>query len=223
MPAAVGNKVLFSGGYAGFCGLSAWGTTVDIYDLTTNAWLTASLSGIKRSGHAAVTINNKVYFSGDETWPGNLVPGTWYVSNTIDIYDEATNSWSVSYLTEGKLGHAGVAVNDKIFWAGGETGYFPSITSSCSVEIRNVSNGSVSIQQLSKPGWRTGVVKNNQIIFYPGDDKFDVYDVATDKWSIGVLPVKVLGASIISVNNTIYLAGGQVNGILSDKVWRLEF
>ena len=56
-----------------------------------------------------------------------------------------------------------------------------------------------------------------------GDDKFDVYDVATDKWSIGVLPVGVLRASIISVNNTIYLAGGVVNGILSDKVWKMEF
>jgi N-acetylneuraminic acid mutarotase len=223
VPAAVGNKVLFAGGDAGFCGTWARGTTVDIYDLTTNAWSSTSLSSVRRGGHAAVTVNNKVFFSGGETWPDNPVPGSWYVSSTVDIYDEASNSWSISSLSEGKLGHAGVVANDKIFWAGGKTGYFPNITSSCKVEIRNVSNGSVSIQQLSKPGPRTGVIKNNQLIFYAGDDKFDVYDVATDKWSIGMLPMSVSGASIISVNNTIYLAGGAANGVLSYKVWKLEF
>jgi len=30
-------------------------------------------------------------------------------------------------------------------------------------------------------------------------------------------------ASIISLDNTIYLAGGFVNGVLSNKVWKLEF
>lgn len=223
VPAAVGNKVLFAGGDGGFCGTWARGTTVDIYDLTTKAWSTALLSSVKRSGHAAVTVNNKVCFSGGETWPDNPVPGSWYASNTVDIYDDASNSWSISSLNEGKLRHAGVAVNDKIFWAGGSTGYFPSIAGSCSVEIRTVSNGSVSIEQLSKPGGRKGVVKNNQIIFYDGYDEFDLYDVATDKWSIGVLPVGVLGASIISVDDTIYLVGGAVNGVLNDKVWKLEF
>jgi hypothetical protein len=31
------------------------------------------------------------------------------------------------------------------------------------------------------------------------------------------------GAAIISVNNTIYVAGGKVNGAFSDQVWILEF
>ncbi|MGE5106935.1 MAG: hypothetical protein ACM3H8_05295 [Sphingobacteriales bacterium] len=33
---------------------------------------------------------------------------------------------------------------------------------------------------------------------------------------------EIYGASIISVNNTIYVAGGYVNGILSNQVWKLE-
>jgi len=221
-PAAVGDKVLFSGGDPGFCGAWARTTTVDIYNHTTNTWSTAPLSDVKRGGHAAVTINNKVYFSGGESWTANPVSGSWYASSTIDIYDDATASWSTSYLTEGKLGHTGVVVKDNIFWAGGTTGASPSITGSCNVEIKNVNTGAVSIQKLFQPGYRTGVVKNNQIIFYGGDYKFDVYDVTTDRWSIAVLPIKLLAASIISVNNTIYLAGGSVNGVLSNKVWKLE-
>jgi len=50
-----------------------------------------------------------------------------------------------------------------------------------------------------------------------------VYDIATNTLSIGVLPVTIEAASIISLNNTIYLAGGLVNGALSNQVWKLEF
>ena len=72
------------------------------------------------------------------------------------------------------------------------------------------------------------VVKDNKILFLrngdlEGSDKFDVYDVVSNTWSIGVLPYKIGGASIISVNNTIYVAGVSINGVLSNKVWKLEF
>ena len=72
------------------------------------------------------------------------------------------------------------------------------------------------------------VVKDNKILFLrngdlEGSDKFDVYDVVSNTWSIGVLPYKIGGASIISVNNTIYVAGVSINDDLSNKVWKLEF
>lgn len=214
-PAVVGNKVLFAGGDAGFCGSWARSTTVDIYNLSTNSWSVTSLSTVRRSLHAAVTLGNKVYISGGESWPPNPVPGTWFASNKIDIYDNVSNSWSTGTLTQGKYDHAGIAVNDKIFWAGGYTGSYPNITGSCSVEIHNVNTGNVSIQSLSKPGRRTAVLKNNQIIFNDGTIKFDIYDTSTNTWSIGVLPI-MNGGSIISVNNTLYL-------VTEDKVYKMEF
>ena len=73
------------------------------------------------------------------------------------------------------------------------------------------------------------VVKDNKILFLRQDDsmgdsdKFDVYDIISNTWSIGVLPYKIGGASIISVNNTTYVAGVSINGVLSNKVWKLEF
>ncbi|MEJ7589690.1 MAG: kelch repeat-containing protein, partial [Ferruginibacter sp.] len=225
-PAAVGNKVLFAGGEGGFTGGWPRGSRVDIYDLTTNAWSTHSWSEVKRGGHSAVTVNNKVYFAGGEGWPANPVMGTWYCSNRIDVYDNATNSWSTSSLSEGKLGHASIAVDNKIYWAGGYTGTSHPVTRSCTVEIRDVVTGASSIQYLSKPNdWLSAVTKDNKIIYYSSNSStmFDIYDIATNTWAIGVLPVSMQGASIISVNNTIYLAGGKVNGVLSDKVWKLEF
>ena len=54
-------------------------------------------------------------------------------------------------------------------------------------------------------------------------NKFDIYETTTNTWSIGVLNQNIEGASIISVNNTIYVAGGVVNGVMSNQVWKLEF
>jgi N-acetylneuraminic acid mutarotase len=72
------------------------------------------------------------------------------------------------------------------------------------------------------------VTKNNKILFFasvgaPTQSTLDMYDIATNTWSIVVLPATIEGASIISVNDTVYIAGGKVNGVLSDKVWKLEF
>jgi len=220
VPAVVGNKVLFAGGDAGFCGAWARTTTVDMYDLTTNSWTAASLSTVRRGEHAAVTLNNKVYISGGESWPANPVPGTWFASNTVDIYDYSTNSWSTSTLSEGKFGHGAAAFNDKVFWAGGTTGSYPNLTPSCNVDIKNVKTGEVSIQKLSSPGGGAAVIKNNQVIFYSGGDRFDLYDVATDKWSIVVLPAGFSGGTMISMNSTIYIISYTDSAV---KVWKLEF
>jgi N-acetylneuraminic acid mutarotase len=221
VPALVGNKVLFAGGDGGLCGEWARTTTVDMYDLTTNNWTTASLSTVRRHGHAAVTLNNKVYISGGESWPANTFPGTpWFASNTVDIYDYATNSWSTSTLSEGKYGHGAAALNDKVFWAGGTTGSYPNLTASCNVDIKNVKTGEVSIQKLSSPGGGAAVIKNNQVIFYSRGDRFDLYDVATDKWSIGVLPAGFSGGAIISINSTIYIISYTGSAV---KVWKLDF
>lgn len=55
------------------------------------------------------------------------------------------------------------------------------------------------------------------------NNEFDIYDIASNSWSIGVLPFNIQRASIISVNNVIYIAGGLINGVESNKVWTLEF
>jgi N-acetylneuraminic acid mutarotase len=231
--AAVGNKVLFAGGDGGFSGVGRE-TRVDIYDLNTNSWSTASLSQWKRGEHSAVTINNKIYFAGGETW--NLNNNYyWYASNKVDIYDNATNTWTTSSMQEGRLNFASVAEGDKIYWAGGGTGSGTSFYTSCSVEIMDVATGHSSLTYLSRPvswfidGGQNAVVKDNKIIFlrlHETDDrnKFDVYDMVTNTWSIGVLPQPIPSeASVISVNNTIYVAGGYINGTASNQVWKLEF
>ena len=125
-----------------------------------------------------------------------------------------------------KKEYSSIAVNDILYFAD-ESSTNPQPT--CSVETLNTNKGVRTLMNLSMPiEMLYAVVKDNKILFLrSGDladsDKFDVYDIASNTWSIGVLPYKIGGASIISVNDTIYVAGISINGVLSDKVWKLEF
>lgn len=213
--AAVGNKVFFAGGNYGMYAVN----TVDIFDLTSNTWSTSHLS-TPRNYVTAVSTNNKVYFAGGDDWIGP-------VSNRIDIYDNTTGGWSTSTLQVPRSSHAAIAVNDILYFAGGPTSRDGQRT--CSVETWNLNTGARTLMYLSSPppGFLKAVAKNNKLLFFEDDgateSRFDMYDIDTNTWSIVVLPAPIEGASIISVNNTIYVAGGRVNGVLSNQVWKLEF
>ena len=224
---AAGAKVLFAGGVHAENGYWSGATTftdrVDIYDASSNTWTVSSLSNNMRVGMSAVTVANKIYFAGGT--------GYWSVFDygptaKIDIYDASTNLWSTSSLITGRGGLAGIAVNNNIYWAGGEI-YQVLPDTINEVEIRNVSTLNTSLDCLFQPNsYFNAVAKNNKIVFFTGtgaqQNKFDIYDTGTNSWSIGVLPNNVRGA-IISVNNIIYIAAAVIDGNLSNQVWKLEF
>ncbi|HEX6846201.1 MAG TPA: hypothetical protein VF144_04450 [Chitinophagaceae bacterium] len=211
--ATCGNKVFFTGGNQGI----NVPNTVDIYDLTTNSWSAAALSSA-RNFITAISSGNKVYFTGGDPW---LAP----VSNAIDIYDHVTNTWSTSTMQLPRVFHAGVVSNDVLYLAGGQS------SALCSVETWNTITGERTVMQLFGPAsWATyqaqnAVIRNNKIIYLRhggGSDatKFDIFDIQTNLWSIGLLPQQIPDrALVISVNNVVYIAGGDQN----NQVWKLEF
>jgi len=237
--ATVGNKVFFAGGNSDDA-LNSMTKTIDIYDLVTNTWSTTLLSEPK-TGLTAVTANNKVYFAGGISGY-NLLSNNffeWVASSKIDVYDNSTNTWSTSFLESPRYFFAGINSGSKIFWAGGMiTNPSNAGTQYLSVEIKDINNQSSSLAYLDQRrnfytnAGQNAVLKDNKIVFFTGNryiglpgnkQRFDIYDITTNTWSVGILPVTVEVASIISVNNTIYVAGGLVNGVLSNQVFKLEF
>jgi len=227
--ATIGNKVFFAGGSNG----GNYSSRVDIYDISANTWSTANLSEAK-IGFTATVVDNKIYFAGGDT--SNSGP----TSTVIDIYDAATDSWSKSTLNIPKAFHAAIFKNGKIYWAGGAThiNYQGGIGNedliTCQVEIRDANTQVSSFTNLSYPKYFTEVFeKNNRLLFlslYSGWghwQDFDIYDVTSGNWLVGQLLQSTSGssyASMISVNNTIYVAGGIApNNVLSNQVWKLEF
>lgn len=221
--ATIGDKVFFAGGEKDWDNNNT--NKVDIYDISSNTWTTSTLSK-PRSYISALTVGNKIFFAGGH------IDNRWYANPAfaIDIYDYATDSWSQSNLRDPMGFVGGITLQGKTYWTDG-----------CSVEIRDLNTGTSTFSALFRPGsWYNSngqnlVVKDNKIIFYTDgsfqDDeasiersqKFDILDITTNTWSIGVLPQRLDGFSIVSVNNKIYIAGGRVNGVLSDQVWTLEF
>ena len=224
----VGNKVVFAGGVHAedgyWSGGSVFSDRVDIYDASLNTWTVAALSEKMRVGMAVTTVGNRIYFAGGT---GNWSIFDYNPTSKIDIYDAGTNTWSTSALNRARGGLAGIAVNNKIYWAGGEV--YENLPENINqVEIKDINAQTSSLECLFQPNaFFSAVAKSNKIVFFTGwgvaQNKFDIYDVTTSSWSIGVLNQNIYDAAIISVNNTIYVAGGEVNGVLSNQVWKLEF
>ena len=211
MAASAGNRVLFAGGHTHFDDASA---VVDIFNLESNSWTTTSLTQ-RRFGGAATVIDNKIYFAGGLY---TILNDVFEITSRIDIYDASSNIWSISELNQARLGLAGIAAGSKNYWAGGDDN---------TVEIRDENAQTSSLFCLFQPNsWFDAVKKNNRVIFFTGRgeirNKFDIYDFTNASWTIGVLNQVVFGAAIISFNNTVYVAGGYVNGALSRQVWKLE-
>jgi hypothetical protein len=240
--AAAGNKVLFAAGIGnGFFSPHWPASPVDIYNTSTNSMTAGSLPNtltgdiIGIAGVAATSIGNKIYLAGNAS--------DWYawdfgsITSTINIYDVSTETWSVSELSIPRGFMAGIAVGNKNYWAGGlykqPYNFFTNL-----VEIRDEGTGISTFDCLFQPNaFFSAVMKNNRIVFFtsgindpgfwtsnaPVMNKFDIYDISANTWYVGILPVNIYGSSISSVNNTIYVAGGYVNGVLSNQVWKLEF
>jgi hypothetical protein len=124
--------------------------------------------------------------------------------------------------------HSAIAVNNIVYFGGGLTA--PN-TQTCSVDTLDESTGERTLMNLFSPAtWavyagQNVVVKDDKLIFLRnGDAKFDIYDLQSKTWSIGILSQPMPAeSSVISANNTIYVAGGFVDGGFTNRVWKLEF
>lgn len=222
---AVGNKILFAGGISD----EGWdqSSNIDMYDLVSRQWLRQSLTAPKY-GMNAVTCGNKIYFAGGTDW---LMYNSSF--NYAEVYDNANgNLYTVPFNTlSGKI--SGLAKGDIIYWAGtdpsGKLG---------KAEVWNTSNGEVSVYSLSYPRSFPAVVSKEQYILFgtPSDhwfisnqyhnysNKVDIYNTNTGEWLIGILPYSLENAAYISINNTIFLAGGNLaSGGNNTKIFTLSW
>lgn len=223
--ATVGTKVFFAGG-GSYEPYYVGSNVVDIYDNATNSWSTATLS-LGRSNLNANTVGTKIYFAG-----GFIGPGLSNVSTRIDIYDALTDSWSTDELQNGKSNMASIAVGNNIYWSSGMNS---TTLVSDQVEIKDVNTGISTFSCVIPRTDFYAVVKDGNIVFFTGTtsdfqtlgNKFEIFNTATHLWSTGVLDHNIHYSSVISVNNTIYIAGGTEDGsnspVNSNQVWKLEF
>ncbi|HMK24580.1 MAG TPA: PKD domain-containing protein [Chitinophagaceae bacterium] len=202
--ASVGNKILFAGGVPYSTGT---GRRVDIYDMGSQTWSTAELSGPKEYISAA-TVGHLVFFAGGQT-----------ESSRIDIYDANNDTWSTDELSEARSDLVVAAAGNKVLFAGGNNANGLSDM----VEIYDVSTNSWSYSQLSVARHSISATAYGTKIYFSGgndgpgyspSDAVDIYDAVSDSWSATTLSERKLHHANIGVDGKIFWIGG-FNGGLS--------
>lgn len=231
--AVVNNKVFFAGGLREDpVRLAKPSAIVDIYDLSANRWSVANL-GLGRADIEAVTVGSKVYFAGGSAGP-SAINGVLGATEHMDIYDDATGTWTVSALTQERTSMTAITVGNRIYWAGG-LGLWEGWKGDIEISDLNTNGTSWACLHHEK-FWYYGkqaaaLAGDNRIVFFTGiavsdpgyNTRFDIYHLDTNTWTVGQLPVDIADASIFSYNNVVYVVGGKVNGAPSGQVWRLVF
>jgi hypothetical protein len=91
LPIAVGDQILFAGGYTGFGGPARdvhWTRRVDIYDSASEAWSTAELSVGWR--FVGFVVDGRAVFAGGHRGARSTVGP----SRQVDVYDSRTGAWA---------------------------------------------------------------------------------------------------------------------------------
>jgi hypothetical protein len=117
--AVAGNKVLFAGGLREDpVKLAKTSAIDDLYDFSTNTWSVVASLNECRANILAVTANGKVYFAGGSAGI-NAIDEFLVATDVVDIYNIATDTWSLPSLDKPKTKMSGIDEGNKVFWAGG--------------------------------------------------------------------------------------------------------
>jgi uncharacterized membrane protein len=186
--------------------------------INNNCVLSQTLIGslsIPRSGLLIQSVGNKIVFAGGFVAPN--IP-----TARVDIYDRASQSWSIADLSLARIGMGVITSGSKIYFAGG----FYNGSLSSRVDIYDASNNSWSIAELSEArGDVIAITAGNKVLFaggYNNGTKVDIYDQSNDSWSIATLTKPMTATSFpgyypshqsgyISSGNKIYFTGNNIS------------
>ena len=210
-------KVLFAGGYQLPSGV--YQSVVDIYDIQTGVWTTTNLS-LAREGIAAAVVGNLAIFAGGKY-------GESSTTDVVDIYNFSTKTWSKNKLSQARGFASATTIDSKVIIAGGIT----SLNNPTNrVDIFDATTGIWTTASLSVPRAALGnaVTINGKAYFvgggnfmgsgyYAPSDVVDIYDPASNTWSIDFLTQPIMAHSVVGVGNQLLVAGGLTNGDLNVK------
>ncbi len=150
--AAINNKAVFHFNFDEYLRSS-----VNIYDVATNGWLTVPFSEKRRYDPLVMAAGNKILIA------AGLIYGAARFSKRVDIYDAVSNSWSVATLSHGEVFAGKWLIGSKLIFkivdaysSGGDKNLF---------DVYDASTNAWSTIQLNYNFNGGGVVANNQLFF----------------------------------------------------------
>jgi len=176
--ASLGGKVFFAGG-----NFSLASNKVNIYDAVQNKWLPEAKLSQQKHQLSSVTYKNKAYFIGGTVKINGPLYTLQYPSDTIDVYNNETNSWSVLQMPRLTLTSQGT-----------KRAITQSVVVGCKIFMVPTMSGWRGTTYAPEPGT---------------EDTITVYDLARDTWSYITLPHKRTGVTLAAAGNKVLFAGGR--------------
>ncbi len=219
--ASVNNKVVFAGSDVSYQSPVQSGV-IDNYNTGTGTLSSTAVSEIRDFDQPAITAN-KIYFAGGSRDLGRgssgLSGGLGYKS--IDIYDAVADTWTMDTLSRERMLMGNIIANNKLYSGGGliwDTA-INSWNTTNSVEIKDLLTNTISFDCLSEARAQVTALRRGNSIYFFGTSStsFDIFDIASGKWSIGVLPQFINPfTSFICYKDIIYFTE-------DDQVWKVDF
>lgn len=202
-------------------GTNQSGTTneLDEYDPATGKWTSKAPIPTARTAAGAAGINGKLYVFGGCAHNADCRIGT---TNVLEVYDPASNSWSVkSPMPTARSLMASAVIGEKLYVAGGR-GPCPPCTGYDKLEIYDPVTDTWDTTKAplptaySSPGGAAldgkfhvvgGVLTASEELVNP--QRLAIYDPATDKWSLKAalgIPRNSLGLG--AIHGRLYAIGG---------------
>ncbi|UFH53551.1 T9SS C-terminal target domain-containing protein [Spirosoma sp. KNUC1025] len=207
MTTSVGSKAIFAGGHLTptYSHAPAQSDQIDIYDIVTGQWTTATLS-LPREGGAATSIGSKAFFAGGSlSFNGER--------DEVDIYDLTANQWTTAKLSSPRSSLAATSLDHRIFFAGGfnQAGISPERDI---VDIYNNVTNQWTTATLSQGRFAMAATSlETKVLFAGGEisrDKVDIYDATTNQWTTASLSEARSNLAATSSGSKAFFAGGQI-------------
>lgn len=191
---ASGNKIYFAGGEGNDLESQS---TIDIYDVESNKWSTATLANGVGFNIGSASTGGKLFFVGQ---------------NFSDIYLASTFTLSDHVITSGnKSTCVGAGINGVAIFAGSDN--------AADILVNGVGNTWLHTKFSSAKGLCAAAAAGTKIVFAGGTDGLtytanaDVYDVNDRTFTTLQLANARAGLAGASASNKIIFAGGQNNGV----------
>jgi predicted Ser/Thr protein kinase len=197
-----GDLVIFGGGING----TETSDRVDIFNVTSGSWKTATLS-IPCSVTTATSSGNLIFFGGDR----NKRLG---YCNRVDIYNISNATWRTATLSQPRLNFVVTSVRNLVLFAGGFV--YPTGPSNV-IDIYNVTNDTWTNATLSvgRYFFPATSVDNRYVLLAGGwvygskvTNVVDIFDSLHGKWLTATLSKARGDLSATSLGNLAFLGGG---------------
>ena len=194
---------------------------LEAYDQQADRWVTLAPLPAPRSGYALAAFEGKLYLFGG--WDGSAV------HNEVFSYDPDSNKWAMLKPMPTARAYAdAVALGQEIFVLGGENERGPLAVNERYTPA-NESGGNPWATRLAMPQATSRIAASitaagdRQIYVFGniGSERSHfVYTIAKDSWRSVRIPESIgADARVATIDNQLYLIGGQAGAASSDRVY----